>query len=275
MSAHLALGAAALLVGAAALSGRGAGSSNEVPSVAALRQALRQSGSPNRRVGSGNGDALTENKAYKLFLKMESADVPDELLVGVLIAGGKGDPVAKARELLASVQGSVGQIVEGSSLLDVDLTDAQRAKIRAGAELARRAQVRQFLTNDSPVKVQSPEDMVHLLQRISTGPREVMSALYFDRQMNLVGVRKISEGDSGSTIANPVEVIRPAIVLRAIRIAMAHQHPSGDARPSQADISTTTRMQAACQAVGIQLIDHLIIGGDGRWTSLATEGYLR
>lgn len=255
------------------MSSRGAGSSNEVPSVAALRQALRQSGSPNRREGSGN--ALTENRAYELFLQMESADVPDELLVGVLIAGGKGDPVAKARELLASVQGSVGQIVEGSSLLDVDLTDAQRAKIRAGAELARRAQVRQFLTNDSPVKVQGPEDMVHLLQRISTGPREVMSALYFDRQMNLVGVRKISEGDSGSTIANPVEVIRPAIVLRAARIAMAHQHPSGDARPSPMDISTTERMKAACQTVGIQLIDHLIIGGDGRWTSLATEGYLR
>lgn len=271
MSAHLALGAAALLVGAATLSSRG--SSNEAPSVAALRQALRQSGSPNRRAGSGN--TLTEDKAYELFLKMESADVPDELLVGVLIAGGKGDPVEKARELLASVQGSVGQIVEGSSLLDVDLTDAQRAKIRAGAELARRAQVRQFLTTESPVSVQNPGDMVHLLQRISTGPREVMSALYFDRQMNLVGVRKISEGDSGSTIANPVEVIRPAIVLRATRIAMAHQHPSGDARPSPADINNTVRMQAACQTVGIQLIDHLIIGGDGRWTSLATEGYLR
>lgn len=271
MSAHLALGAAALLAGAAALSSRG--SSNEAPSVAALRQALRQSGSGGRGAGSRNAGAT--ERVYELFLRMESADVPDELLVGVLIAGGDGDPVEKARDLLASVQGSVGQIVEGSSLLDVDLTDAQRAKIRAGAELARRAQVRQFLTTESPVSVQSSEDMVHLLRRISTGPREVMSALYFNSKMNLLGTRKISEGDSSMTVANPAEVIRPAILLRSARIAMAHQHPSGDARPSPADISTTERMQAACRTVGIQLIDHLIIGGDGRWTSLAAEGYLR
>lgn len=273
MSAHLALGAAALLAGAAAAVSRpGLGSRNGPPGVAELREALRQSGSPNRGRGSFNGPGV--EKVYDLFLRVEPADVPDELLVGVLLAGGRGDPVEKARRLLESVGGSVGQIVEGSAGHESDLTDAQRARIRAGAELARRAQIRQFLSGKSDIFVRTPEDAVDILKQASTGPRETISAIYLSRQVKLLAIRKISEGTSSMTLIDPVEILRVAILLRCDRYMIAHQHPSGDHTPSSADLNATSRLKNAGNAIGINLIDHLIIGGDGRYSSLRQAGFI-
>jgi DNA repair protein RadC len=252
------------------LRGRSGSMNLGAPTVAQLQAALRQSGSASRGRGSRNSGGAA--KAWDLFLRMDPADVPDELVVGVLIAGGRGDPVVKARKLLASVNGSVGQIVEGNHLSDVALTDQQRARLKAGAELARRAQVRQFLTSESPVRVTSPRDAVDFLQRVSRGPREIISAVYMSRDNSIIGMRRLSEGGASATIIDPTEVLRPAIVLRAAAYMIAHQHPSGDPRPSHHDRTSTYRLKSASDAVGIKLLDHLIIGRDGRYTSLADEG---
>jgi DNA repair protein RadC len=240
--------------------------------VAQLEAALRASGSPNR--GRGSPNVSKGAKPWDLLLAMDSADVPDELLVAVLIAGGRGDPVEKARKLLASVNGSVGQIVEGSHLSDVKLTDQHRARLKAGAELARRAQVRQYLTSKSPVKISSPHAAVDFLQRVSRGPREVLSAIYLNRVGALLGMRKLSEGGSAATIIDPIEVLRPAITLRAGAFMLAHQHPTGAPEPSHHDKTSTTRLKSAAQAVGISFHDHIIIGGDGRYISMAEQGYM-
>jgi len=271
MSAPLALGAVAALAGIAALKGR----KGSFATVKELEQALRTSGSLNKEWEEEVGGMLApRQKPWELFMSLDSADVPDELLVAILIAGTRGDPVAKARKLLADVQGSVGQLIEGTTLEEGALTGPARARLRASAELARRAHVRQFLTSKSGVVLTGPQDLVNFFQRVSQGPQEVLSAIYTNNKMELVGYRVLSKGSRKATIVDPVEILRNAILLRAGAFFLAHQHPSGNPRPSNEDRQSTLRLKSAAKSVGVNFLDHIVIGRDGKYTSMAEEGLM-
>jgi DNA repair protein RadC len=267
MGAPLALGAVAALVGIAALKDR----KGSFATVKELEQALQTSGSLN--VAAKN-TSNPRQKPWELFMSLDSADVPDELLVAILIAGTRGDPVAKARKLLSDVQGSVGQLIEGTTFEEGALTGPAKARLRASAELARRAQVRQFLTSKSGVVLTSPQDLVNFFQRVSQGPQEVLSAIYTNNKMELLGYRVLSKGSRKATIVDPVEILRNAILLRAGAFFLAHQHPSGSPLPSRPDKDSTQRLQRASKSVGVNFLDHIVIGRDGKYTSMAEEGLM-
>jgi len=264
----LALGAAAALAGlAVALP---AGGSGNRPTADDLEAALR-GGSFNAVATPRQGRKL---RPWEMFLRMDPADVPDDLVVAILLAGGRGDPVEEARKLLAAVNGSIGQVAVGSFPPELKIGDARRARVIAASELARRAQVRQTFTVPKPVFLTGPQSAADLLQRISAGPVEKLSALYLSRRNAVIGYRDLSKGASHYTVVDPIEVFRPAIQLRAAGIIMAHQHPSGDAEPSREDKEVTSRVKKAGDIIGIKLLDHMIIGAHGKWTSLAERGEL-
>lgn len=267
MGAPLAIGAVAALMGIAVLKDR----KGSFATVKELEQALQTSGSLNVTAKNASNP---RQKPWELFMSLDSADVPDELLVAILIAGTRGDPVAKARKLLADVQGSVGQLIEGTTFEEGALTGPAKARLRASAELARRAQVRQFLTSKSGVVLTSPQDLVNFFQRVSQGPQEVLSAIYTNNKMELLGYRVLSKGSRKATIVDPVEVLRNAILLRAGAFFLAHQHPSGSPLPSRPDKDSTQRLQRASKSVGISFLDHIILGGDGKYTSMSEEGLM-
>ena len=265
-----AISAAVALVGLAAVSP--VGGSTNTPTAGDLERALRrQSGSANMGSDQAPGREL---KPWEVFLRMDPADVPDDLVVAILLAGGRGDPVDEARRLLASVNGSLGQIAAGSFPEEMKIGEARRARVIAAAEMAKRAQVRQAFTVLEPVVIRDPQGAVDLLQRISTGPVEKLSALYLSANQEVRGYRELSKGASGYTVVDPIEIFRPAIQLRATGVIMAHQHPSGDHRPSEQDKTATVRVKQGGDILGIKLLDHMVIGGDGRWTSMAILGYV-
>lgn len=103
--------------------------------------------------------------------------------------------------------------------------------------------------------------------------REVFVVLTLDTKNRPLAVNVAHVGNLNSSIVSPACVLRVAILSSAHSIMVAHNHPSGDTTPSEADISVTKRLEEAADLMGIQLLDHLIIGDDG-YESLRERGVL-
>ena len=104
-------------------------------------------------------------------------------------------------------------------------------------------------------------------------PREELHALYVDRRLRPIGLRALTRGSDAFTIVDPRQIFRPAVELGAFGVILAHNHPSGDPRPSTQDHEVTDRVARAGRVLGIRLLDHLVIGRDG-FSSLAEAGRL-
>jgi DNA repair protein RadC len=105
---------------------------------------------------------------------------------------------------------------------------------------------------------------------------EVVLAVYLDARNRVLGCSEVSRGTLTAALLHPREVFRTAIALGAYSLVLAHNHPSGDATPSQEDQAITRRLQQAGELLGIRLVDHVVIGAGaaGSWRSLQAEGWL-
>ena len=101
--------------------------------------------------------------------------------------------------------------------------------------------------------------------------REVFSVLLLDTRHQSLGYHELFHGTIDTTSVHPREVVKLALHKNAAAIIVAHNHPSGNADPSQSDILITQRLKAALELVDIRLLDHFIIG-QGEITSLADQG---
>jgi DNA repair protein RadC len=89
----------------------------------------------------------------------------------------------------------------------------------------------------------------------------------------VIGYYEVSRGTLDSTLVHPREVFKAAILANAAAIILTHNHPSGDPTPSPDDLALTQRLVQAGQIIGIDVLDHVIVG-DGRWTSFVELGRL-
>ena len=96
--------------------------------------------------------------------------------------------------------------------------------------------------------------------------REFMYALYLSRSNNILGYAQISAGGVNGTVCDPKIVFQYALKLNASGIILAHNHPSDQLKPSQADIALTEKVRDAGKLLDIQLIDHLIVSEVGYWS---------
>jgi DNA repair protein RadC len=97
--------------------------------------------------------------------------------------------------------------------------------------------------------------------------------LLLDIKNKVIGINTVSIGNLNSSIVHPREVFKPAILSNAASILLAHNHPSGDPEPSREDVAITTRLVEAGKILGIDVIDHLILG-DGCYHSLKEAGHM-
>lgn len=111
------------------------------------------------------------------------------------------------------------------------------------------------------------------MERLRHERKEVLIGVYLDAKCRLIKDEVISQGSLTASIVHPREVFKVAINQSAHSVVIIHNHPSGDPSPSKEDINITKRLADAGQLLGIQLLDHLIIG-DGCYTSLKETGYL-
>ncbi len=110
-------------------------------------------------------------------------------------------------------------------------------------------------------KIDTPELVYNLLGAEMRALRnESLRVLLLDTRYHLIGREEVSSGSVNESIAHPREVFRPAIIASAYAVIVAHNHPSGDPAPSQADHGLTRRLSEAAELLQIKLLDHVIIG---------------
>ncbi|VUZ23643.1 Uncharacterised protein [Acetobacterium wieringae] len=125
-------------------------------------------------------------------------------------------------------------------------------------------------------KISSPKDAAGLGQRfLEEADREQVIVCCLDNKNVPINLNVVSMGTLNTSLIHPREVFKTAIMSNAASIVLFHNHPSGDPEPSQEDISITKRIADAGTLMGIELLDHIIIGLEGRYLSLKEHGHLK
>ncbi|MDP9405515.1 MAG: JAB domain-containing protein [Actinomycetota bacterium] len=121
-------------------------------------------------------------------------------------------------------------------------------------------------------QVGSPEDAAAIVAPLLAGrDREHCLLVSLDVKHRLLAVATVSIGSVDHTFMAPREVFREALLAGASAVFLAHNHPSGDPTPSADDRQVTRRLAAAGATLGVELLDHLVVG-DPDWVSLARLG---
>jgi DNA repair protein RadC len=123
-------------------------------------------------------------------------------------------------------------------------------------------------------KISSPASIAKIyMQEMRYLKQEHFKVVYFDIKNNILGDRDITIGTINTTIVHPREVFSEAVKMSAASVIVLHNHPSGDAQPSKEDIQVTKRLSEAGKILGIDLLDHIVIG-DGQYISLKEKGFI-
>ena len=123
----------------------------------------------------------------------------------------------------------------------------------------------------------SPAEAVEILREIFEGldaDREHFVILALNSANRATGFKVISTGATNASLADPRTLFRDAIALGAASLIMAHNHPSGDPAPSREDIALTRKLVEGGKLLDINIHDHIILGGDTAFVSLAERGIL-
>lgn len=123
-------------------------------------------------------------------------------------------------------------------------------------------------------QMRSSKDVAKLLHEyLKDTDREHFVVFFCDQKNRLTGVHTVSMGSLTASVVHPRECFKAAILANAAAIVCGHNHPSGDVQPSREDRATTTRLVQAGKLLGIQVMDHIIIGLN-TYFSFADEGLL-
>jgi len=121
----------------------------------------------------------------------------------------------------------------------------------------------------------TPSDAAGLGRKfLEDSDREQVIVCCLDTKNHPVSLNVVSIGCLNSSLIHPREIFKTAILSNAAGIILFHNHPSGDPEPSQEDINITTRIKEAGKIMGIELLDHIIIGSEGAFCSLKGKGLL-
>ena len=135
------------------------------------------------------------------------------------------------------------------------------------------ALVKEEETPYGDVSLTSPGDVAEFLNRLlADRPQEHMIAIYLDTRNRLIGWTIAHIGTLNRAAVEPRTIFQIALTLNTASLILSHNHPSGDPSPSAEDLVFTRRIAQAGDLIGIRLLDHIIVGHDGSWTSLRERG---
>jgi DNA repair protein RadC len=148
---------------------------------------------------------------------------------------------------------------------------AKRAQLVAVLEMARRA-LTQELTETTVMN--SPNAVKQYLQlELAQLKHEVFAVLFLDAHNRLLSYQPMFRGSLSQTMVYPREVAKTALALGADGVVLAHNHPGGTVKPSQADMKLTRTLQEALALIDVSVRDHIIVA-QGKYLSMAEEGLL-
>ena len=122
------------------------------------------------------------------------------------------------------------------------------------------------------VVLDRPEATVKCFEDLSRQPQETVCVACLDTRNQLIVRHTVFVGSTDMVFFNPREILRTALLAMATRIVVVHNHPSGIPDPSRDDLEVTAKLNEACETIGIELLDHVIIGREGQFWSWALAG---
>jgi len=212
----------------------------------------------------------------KLALKGKSALSDAELIAILLRTGVTGNSALDiAKKLMHHVKGNLNELgkmsVHEMKKLEKGLGDTKATTIVAALELGRRRQASDI--REAPIIRVSRDSFDYIYPEVADLKHEEFYVLYLNRNGKVLTHRHVSSGGVNGTVADIKIILKHAIELLASAIIAVHNHPSGNLRPSQADIDMTKKIKNAAALLDINLLDHLIVG-DKSYYSFADEGAL-
>lgn len=196
-----------------------------------------------------------------------------ELLAILINTGRKGSSsIDIANELLKSVDNLKElKMLSISDLNKIKGVGLYKALIlKAAFELGERMHSGSV---DDKIQISSPKDVVDFMMgKMEHLTQEKFIALFLNSKNVIIKQKTIFVGTLNSSIVHPREIFSEAIKCASNAIIVLHNHPSGDVTPSNEDIKTTERLKKCGQVLGIDLLDHIIIG-DHTYLSMVEEGY--
>lgn len=219
---------------------------------------LQQEDKPRERLKSYGADRLTNRELLAIIInsgskQFSSIDCANQVLNLV-------NQLRDLRHLTLSELLSVNGIGEKKALT-----------ILAVIELAKRMHSNTVLDK---IEINEPQDVAdYLMEKLRYLKQEHFVALLLNTKNQIIHEQSIFIGSLNMSIVHPRDLLREAVKHSAASIVIAHNHPSGDPTPSLEDIKTTKRLLYCCDLMGIDLLDHIIIG-DGEFISLFEDEYI-
>lgn len=216
---------------------------------------------------------LSERPYEKLELYGAEKLSNAELLAIIIKTGTKEKSVVTiAHEILKLQSGDNLRFLQDLSIEDFmqikGIGKVKAIQLKAVAELTKRI----ARPIDSKIKIKSAKDVADLLMpEMRYEKREIAKVILLNSKNIVQKITNISLGGANFACLEPKDVLSEAIKLQAPKIILVHNHPSGDATPSKSDFSLTDRLYESAQIIGIDLLDHIVIG-DGTYESILRKG---
>lgn len=191
----------------------------------------------------------------------------DELLAILLSPGSRPHSVTKLAQSVLTQVDTLGDRLTVADLESVPgMGPAKATQVVAAFELARRR------IKPSGVRVSTPEDIANLVRHFGGRKQEHFICISLNGAHEVIATRCITIGLVNCTQVHPREVFADAITDRAASVALAHNHPSGELKPSSNDIVVTRQLIEAGRILGIRVLDHVIVNRRGEFLSLREDG---
>jgi len=198
----------------------------------------------------------------------------DKELIAILLGSGvRGENAIKVAEQILRKYGedlsklavvSINELMEGKGI-----GKAKGCRLLAALELGRRI----WKKCEEDIFIRSPEDAYNCSRDLSRMKKEYFRVFYLNGKSKVIKDEIISIGSLSASLVHPREVFNPAVGAPAASIILVHNHPSGDPEPSTEDLALTRRLAEAGRIMGIEILDHIIVG-DRKYVSLKERGFL-
>ena len=214
-------------------------------------------------------DLPKNTRPREKLLAMGSQTLTDAELLAVMLGTGlPGQNVLQlAHALLEHFHGLAGLLQASPADLRAAKGlggSARRAQLLAVLELSRRVLLQKMRKRDV---MNNPETVKQFLQlQMGAYPQEVFAVVFMDAQYRLLSFQEMFKGTLNQTSVYPREVVKLALEQGAAAVILAHNHPSGDVRPSAADSTLTRTLQTALSMVDVKVLDHIIVGPGIHWS---------
>jgi DNA repair protein RadC len=219
---------------------------------------------------------LEEDRPREKMLLKGKAALTDAELVAILIGSGTVgmDAIELGKQILGSVNGNLSELGR-RSLKDLQkfkgIGEAKAITIAAALEIGRRRQFSDMMQRDSITCSRDAYDAI--LPQLIDLPNEEFWILMLNRASHIISRHRVSIGGVAGVVVDAKMVFKPAIEALASSIILIHNHPSGNLKPSKADIELTRKLRKAGESLDIVVADHVIVAQTGYY-SFADEGMM-